>query len=491
MLCDRRKCRRKSPIWVDPEYGFNIRKAVATISLDGQSLLLRFDLGNMKLETSATSIFHFPVSVTLVTSSGHGEPEGRVVQTWETIGSNIELNPDFHTMGVVKMDLPDRTIDDYRDFTGNNICLDWRKPSSKAYPGGRIVGMCHGYLPSVNTFDTWCIFCIKELHSMLRNIKIRIGACLLVTIMLVVVFAYIRRSTSPTMDSVTEETTEASEVTGSTQDRDHSPAYPLTEEKQAGDDGTTDKFLPDFIATEAIDIDEGISKLNDYFPIHEDSIEQMLSEIKVENSELASPEQLKTLRSVLKKNILAYKHGNAEAILADRLRAPYEIRSKAKKSHLRTLKQYYTRSGEKLPSDPEKIMRLLVDRYYNGEGGSGYKNLYNELSVEGSHMEIHESSELPMSISDHMWLLFDTNARSFKNGVATLTPSVEYLDSAQKVLQTRGKLLYIDVSFAASDSEGKRYSRLKRYYWSMENATWLPMEIVSLLQTKRKADEFF
>ena len=50
------------------------------------------------------------------------------------------------------------------------------------------------------------------------------------------------------------------------------------------------------------DFDEGIAELDDYFPITDDVIGQMLSEIKVENENIVSPEQMTELRSVLTGN---------------------------------------------------------------------------------------------------------------------------------------------------------------------------------------------
>jgi hypothetical protein len=252
-----------------------------------------------------------------------------------------------------------------------------------------------------------------------------------------------------------------------------------------------DELFQDLKEIKTKDIDEGVEELPDYFPIHEDSIGQMLSEIEVRNKNLVSQKQLMNLQSVLKKNILAYKYGIAKEILENRLRAPYSIKPEATRWHIKILKRHYIKGDEALPSDPDKIMRLLVSRRYHGENGSGYKDLYNELSVNGSHFYFHQTNKMPMSIRDHLHILSDTGARTFYNGVITPHPSIKYRNSPQKVLQKYRKLLYVDVSIAASDSEGLKYSRLKRYYWSEDNHVWLPMEILSLRAKDRKADEFF
>jgi hypothetical protein len=261
--------------------------------------------------------------------------------------------------------------------------------------------------------------------------------------------------------------------------------------KHANNTGEINNLFQDLPEIKIEDVDEGVAELPDYFPIHEDSIGQMLSEIKIRNENLISKEQLISLRSVLKENILAYKHGSAEEILADRLRVPYSIKTEATHWHLDILKRHYTNSNEALPSDPEKILRLLVNRYYHGENGSGYKDLYNEISVEGSYLDFRQTNTMPKSITDYLWLLSDAGAKTFNNGVITPHPSIEYLNSPKKVLQKYGKLLYVDVSIAASDSQGQKYSRLKRYYWSEDDQVWLAMEVVSLRAKDRKADEFF
>ena len=120
-----------------------------------------------------------------------------------------------------------------------------------------------------------------------------------------------------------------------------------------------------------------------------------------------------------------------------------------------------------------------------------YKDLYNEISVEGSYLDFRQTNTMPKSITDYLWILSDAGAKTFNNGVITPHPSIEYLNSPQKVLQKYGKLLYVDVSIAASDSQGQKYSRLKRYYWSEDDQVWLAMEVVSLRAKDRKADEFF
>ena len=261
--------------------------------------------------------------------------------------------------------------------------------------------------------------------------------------------------------------------------------------KHAKNTGEIDELFQDLLEIKIEDIDEGVAELPDYFPIHEDSIGQMLSEIEVRNENLVSKEQLVSLRSVLKENILAYKHGSAEEILADRLRAPYSIKPEATHWHLDILKKHYTKSNEVLPTDPEKIMRLLVNRRYHGENGSGYKDLYNEISVEGTHIDFRQTNKIPKSITDHLWILSDADVRTFNNGVITPHPSIEYLNSPKQVLQKHKKLLYVDVSIAASDSQELKYSRIKRYYWSEDDQVWLPMEVVSLRAKDRKADDFF
>lgn len=237
--------------------------------------------------------------------------------------------------------------------------------------------------------------------------------------------------------------------------------------------------------------DEDIEKYDDYFPINDDTLPTMLSEVQIENPQIVSAAQMSNLRSVLETNILSFNHGSAEEILADRLRAPHFILPEATKFHTDLLRRHCLRAEEPLPNDPEAIMRLLVNRQYNGNNGSGFKDLYKDMSVQGSEFMFRLCKTMPTTITHHLDILRDTGANTFYSGVVTHHPSIEYHNSPSNVLKKRGELIIADARIAASDSRELKYSRLKRFYWSPDDDTWLPMELVSLYAKDRKADEWF
>jgi hypothetical protein len=239
------------------------------------------------------------------------------------------------------------------------------------------------------------------------------------------------------------------------------------------------------------EFDEYTEQLDDYFYIDKLTIDQMMSEIQTKNKKIVTDNQLTELWDYLKKDILAYKQGEADAIVNNLLKAPYKIKPEATAWHLTLLKtQYLETSGESLPDDPKEIMRLLVNRNYGGKNGSGYKDIYNELSVKGSDIEFHEAFQMPESIHGRLFRLLDVKAFAFKNGYVTLTPSVEYLNNPAKILKEQGKLIYADIRIAASNAQNIKYSRLKRYYWSENDKTWLPMEFI-ILPPSGSRFEFF
>ncbi len=80
---------------------------------------------------------------------------------------------------------------------------------------------------------------------------------------------------------------------------------------------------------------------------------------------------------------------------------------------------------------------------------------------------------------------------SFPNGIVRHMPSLEYVQSPEKVLAENGELLCTDVWLAATDSDRQAYSRFRRYYWASPDVGWLPMEMDSLNARERKADPFF
>jgi len=244
-------------------------------------------------------------------------------------------------------------------------------------------------------------------------------------------------------------------------------------------------------AMEPHDLDEGVYGLDDLTEITEANIDQLVQAISVENAGDTTRHQLDGLQQILAQSILAFKTGDMTAILADRLRAPHDIRPEAANAHRSLVQSAMLRDGESLPNTPEQVMRLLVDRRYRGNQGSGYRDLYNELSVQGSSIELHVVNALPVRMYEHLKLLVRAGARTARNGIISFKPSIQYHNSPQSVLQVQGSLTYADVWLAASDADDHRYRRFRRYYWSPNDDTWLPMEMFSLYVKTRRADVFF
>jgi len=273
---------------------------------------------------------------------------------------------------------------------------------------------------------------------------------------------------------------------------DEAPAQSAASQTRVFNDHMNETILEMFeLATGPEDLDEGVEELGDYFPIDKDVLPLLLKEIETRGTDLVSNEQMDSLFSVLEENLYAYNVGSAALILADRLRAKYSIRPVGTKYQLGVLKRHYAKEGEILPSDPEEIMRLFVDRNYGGKDGSGYRDLYNELSVQGSAIHFRKSDVMPIPLGEFFTSLFKIGAKTCKNGMITRYPNIEYENSPERVVKEYGTLLYADVKVAASDADGLKYSRWKRYYWSPEDGSWLPMELVSFYAKTRKADEFF
>ena len=259
----------------------------------------------------------------------------------------------------------------------------------------------------------------------------------------------------------------------------------------ADDDGFVEEIREAVAPDEPGFFDAGIGTLDDWATLDDETLPGMLEQVQATNSELCAETQMDKLLRVLKESLLAYKRGDAEAILADRLRAAYTIRPDATNWHLALLDKFFKQPDENLPADPEQAMRLLVDRHHFGHNGSGYKDLYNQLSVAGSRIEVYQDNKLPESKSSHLKTLLLTGARKFRDGFITHMPSIEYVNSPEVVIAQETKLLYADVWLAATDVEDHRFLRFRRYYWSPQDDTWLPMEMVSLYARKRKADVFF
>ena len=249
--------------------------------------------------------------------------------------------------------------------------------------------------------------------------------------------------------------------------------------------------LDQLVEEDPQDIDAEILKPEDWLPIEAKTLPQRLEQIPTRNLEIVTAKQRQKLLNVLEESLLAYKNGDGAAILADRLRARYTVRPEASRSHRAMIRRFYGKPDEILPEDATALMGHLVNRHYFGENGSGYRNLYNDLSIQGSRIEFHHSDRMPQPMHRHLTLLVDTGARQFSNGMVNHLPSIDYRDSPEKVLQRDAQIQYADVWVAATDADNNRYSRFRRYYWTGADGSWLPMEMISLYARRRKADTFF
>lgn len=236
------------------------------------------------------------------------------------------------------------------------------------------------------------------------------------------------------------------------------------------------------------DYDDKIQSFDDYCPLDLQTIPEMVSMIPTKNEEILTPLQLQMLRSELKEYLSAYVEADSEKICNNLLHAPHTILPAAAAWHKDVLQNQY--SVQEIPNDPAEVFRLLVSKQYGGEGGSGFKGLYNELSPLASSIEFAASSTMPESIHSVLSKLSNSSAYNFKNGFVTLTPSLKYKNSPEKILQSTGNLIYADIRLAVSNSDGVKYSRIKRYYWSDPDNKWLLMEFIILPPSGSKFEIF-
>lgn len=264
--------------------------------------------------------------------------------------------------------------------------------------------------------------------------------------------------------------------------------------------------ISDTIVGELIDMNTGpkimdgeIENLNDFFPIHDSTIMQMISEIRKTNDSLVSESMVKELNEVVVDNIMAYKHGDANEIFSSLTRAPFQVASFAQKWQRKAISKSTKEQVEelfgadyKIPSEPAEIAKFIIECRNGGKSGSRYKDVYNQLSVEGSHISFKETSIVPPTFREHFDILRYSGQIKFKIGLVTCLPTFEYANSPSKVLKKYGKIMLADVRIAASNFKQTRYSRLTRYYWSEDDGTWLPMDFCFFnAQRERKIDEYF
>ena len=105
-------------LWVDPNSGFSIRKAVAKVQGDRDPASQTYELDGVTIEKTGDVYI-----VTAGTLKSFSE-SGRMIQCWEAKRPSIQFNPDFDEMGAFKMDLPNGTKVDSRDFPAARF--EWR-----------------------------------------------------------------------------------------------------------------------------------------------------------------------------------------------------------------------------------------------------------------------------------------------------------------------------------------------------------------------------
>ncbi len=229
--------------------------------------------------------------------------------------------------------------------------------------------------------------------------------------------------------------------------------------------------------------------------IEQANLPGLLKAMKIENRDLVSADQLDNLLRVLKENIWAFTVGSTDLILADRLRAPYELIPERAEFDRKLVmeKEGIPESG--IPEDPQEFLRIVISRQYGGgEGGPGYRHLYYKLSSEGSRFTFRKASSVSKSLGEemHEQAMADTIR---VRAMVVANPRIQYKNSPEKVLQKHKSLLYVDIRLATEDEEkGDRYSRLKRYYWSPDDTTWLPTDVAVVsdrMSTRGLRFEFF
>lgn len=237
--------------------------------------------------------------------------------------------------------------------------------------------------------------------------------------------------------------------------------------------------------------DWGINDLTDYVSINEDNIQSILAEMDKEGAEKVSSEQLSELLNVASRDILGYKHGDPNMMLSNLLRTSYTFNEDVIDTAYRNkMLKYYGLQEDEIPQDAEGVLRLYL--IMNSQRKANRKNLYNEISASASKLKFYTTSKPPESLRKQLHRLQDISMKILWDGfVSPLKFSVSYDNSPDEVARQNGKLLWVEARIVASDSQNKKYSRLKRYYWSPEDNTWLMMDWASLRARERLVDEIF
>ncbi len=229
------------------------------------------------------------------------------------------------------------------------------------------------------------------------------------------------------------------------------------------------------------DYDDFIKQFS-FAAITADNLMDAIKQFDSTGSALASVEQREALFSTLEKSIWSLKLGSSDLIWESRIPVDnFRVNDVLVIGMKEILKWDTDVPEDEIPDTPEALLRLIADRRYFGENGSGYKDLYNELSTEGSSITYRQESAMPATLSEE---LQNQSLTDTKQGMVSPFPSVIFDSSPVLELEQHGQLLFADIRVAASDKDGDKYSRLKRYYWSQNEELWLPMEFVSLMIDK-------
>ena len=315
-----------------------------------------------------------------------------------------------------------------------------------------------------------------------------------VLIIVAICFYYFKNNAERSTKTIKSDTSENVEADKGSVQVVAKPVIPSESVPNEKTTNQTDMLIQDLVNENIDDMlfyDRGINDLTDYVSITEENIKSMLAVMDKQGLEKVSSEQLSELLNVASCDILGYKCGDPNMMLSSLLRTSYTFNEDVIDTAYRNkMIKYYGLQEDKIPHDAEDIIRLYL--IMNSQRETNRKNLYNEISASASVMKFYNTSKPPGSLRSQLKSLQDISKKILWDGyVSPLKFSVNYDNSPDVVARQNGKLLWVEMRIVASDSQNKKYSRLKRYYWSPEDNTWLMMDWASLRARDRLVDEIF